>query len=136
MRRWCKDHQQDVSLSTNDLSKWILICLIHHMSSCITCSTFYNYYFINISIKNVCVHIIHLCPKPKSHPPHNVMYSRVPRHQDFLLFSKSTDQWFWALSQLCTAFTHDLCTHSHLKTAGALWGNTKPGRVNNTEKYI
>lgn len=58
------------------------------------------------------------------------------RHQDFLLFSKSMDQWFWAPSQLCTAFTHDLCAHSNLKTAGALWGHIKTGRVNNTEKYV
>lgn len=43
------------------------------------------------------------------------MYSHVPRHQEFLLFSKSTDQWLWAPSQLCTAFTHDLYAHSNLK---------------------
>lgn len=105
------------------------------MSSCITCPTFYNYYSININIKNLCVHIIHLCLKPKSYLPHNIMYSHVLRHQDFLLFSKPTYQRFWAPSQLCKAFTHDLCAHSNLKTAGALWGHTKTGRVNNTEIY-
>lgn len=124
------------------MSRWVLKispneyeCLIHHVSSCITCPTFCNNYFINISIKSFWVHIIHLCLKPKSYLPHNVRYNHVLRHQDFLLFSRSTDQWFWAPSQLSTACTHDLCAHSNLKTAGALWGHTKTGKVN-TEKCI
>lgn len=41
-----------------------------------------------------------------------------------------------APSQLCTPFTHGLCAHSNLKSAGALWRHTKTGKVNNTEKYI
>lgn len=77
------------------MSRWVLKispneyeCLIHHVSSCITCPTFYNNYFINISIKSFWVHITHLCLKPKSYLPHNVRYNHVLRHQDFLLFSR------------------------------------------------